>query len=124
MVNYQMRIGMVMVLQEGIMQWNNNDTSMLKSTLLKINDMDGYSVRMIQEEREIDEKVYKLGDCVFEICEDDGLFGESALLFSVYRDKRDNMMVLEVYAEDLLTRNELKVDYDLKMQIIEESLVC
>lgn len=124
MVNYQMRIGMVMVLQEGIMQWNNNDTSMLKSTLLKINDMDGYSVRMIQEEREIDEKVYKLGDCVFEICEDDGLFGGSALLFSVYRDKRDNMMVLEVYAEDLLTRNELKVDYDLKMQIIEESLVC
>jgi len=118
MVNYQMRIGMVMVLQNAIMQWNNGDSEALTQALININNTEGYGARYLVEEREIDGIVYNIDDVVFEILED----GEP--LFSVYRDKRDNMMVLEVYPVDLLTGNELKVDYDLKMKMIEESLVC
>lgn len=118
MINYQMRNGIVMVLQEAIMRWNNKDTTMLKSTILKIHNTDGYGVRMLEELTEIDGKIYKHGDFVFEILEDD------MELFRVYKDKRDGMLVLEVYTVDLLTPNELKVEDDVKMQMIEESLVC
>ncbi|UGO50863.1 hypothetical protein PQE70_gp010 [Bacillus phage vB_BanS_Nate] len=118
MVNYQMRNGIVMVLQEAMRKWNSNeDIKMIKHTLIKINETEGYSVKMLEEEREIDGTVYKLGDAVFEIFED------GQLLFSAYRDKKDDMFVLESYAVDLLTQNELKDEAEFLNQL-DDRLIC
>lgn len=117
-INYQMRNGIVMVLQDAIMRWNNGDAKTLSNVLGSIHDTEGYTARHLIDEREIDGIVYTIDDVVFEILED----GEP--LFSIYRDKRDNMMVLEVYSVDLMSVEEVIEELQLKAQIREELGEC
>lgn len=119
-INYQLRNGMVIVLQEAIRQANAKGRSlnMLRDTFEKLNSTEGYSTRTLKESRYIDSILYTKYDDAYEILED----GEP--LFTVYRDQRDTMWVLEVYSADLMSREELIAELQLKAQIREELGEC
>jgi len=115
-----MRNGIVIVLQEGIRQANakGRNLDMLRDTFEKLNDTEGYGFRNLTESRYIDSVLYTKYDDAYEILEN----GEP--LFTVYKDQRDSMWVLEVYSADLMSREELIEELQLRAKIREELEGC
>jgi hypothetical protein len=102
----KMRTGMVMVLQEAIKQGNEGNFDMFKSTLQKIHSTHNYSVKFILDRDVVIDGIhYYKGERVTQI------FEGSRCIIAIYKDRRDDMTVLYIEPDDLLTEEEIEAKY-------------
>ncbi|QOV08459.1 hypothetical protein Kirov_260 [Bacillus phage Kirov] len=99
------RNGMVIVLQEAIKLGNKGEYTLYNDTIMKIRGMEGYKVERLQGVMEIEGTAYTSGDVVVIVYEN------NEPIMTIYRNKHDEMIVLEVDIDDLLTQAELDMKY-------------
>lgn len=94
----KLRQGMAMILQEGADRINNGtDTDFMKRALKRISSYDSYSLELDTKSRYlIDGKYYGGGDKTIVIREN------RKRIFTIYKDKRDGDMKLDVNPLDLV----------------------